>query len=83
MDFKSQAEQIRQITLRYNVTYIGLDTTGMGTGVAQLVRQFFPALTTFSYSPEVKTQLVLKHWMLSAMDVSNLMRVIPTSLSPL
>ncbi|MDC5426638.1 terminase large subunit domain-containing protein [Acinetobacter baumannii] len=60
MDFKSQAEQIRQITLRYNVTYIGLDTTGMGTGVAQLVRQFFPALTTFSYSPEVKTQLVLK-----------------------
>ncbi|HAV3458567.1 TPA: terminase family protein [Acinetobacter baumannii] len=60
MDFKAQAEQIRQITLRYNVTYIGLDTTGMGTGVAQLVRQFFPALTTFSYSPEVKTQLVLK-----------------------
>lgn len=60
MDFKSQAEQIRKITLRYNVTYIGLDTTGMGTGVAQLVRQFFPALTTFSYSPEVKTQLVLK-----------------------
>lgn len=60
MDFKAQAEQICQITLRYNVTYIGLDTTGMGTGVAQLVRQFFPALTTFSYSPEVKTQLVLK-----------------------
>ncbi|HHX4867457.1 TPA: terminase large subunit domain-containing protein [Acinetobacter nosocomialis] len=60
MDFKAQAEQILQITLRYNVTYIGLDTTGMGTGVAQLVRQFFPALTTFSYSPEVKTQLVLK-----------------------
>lgn len=60
MDFKAQAEQIRKITLRYNVTYIGLDTTGMGTGVAQLVRQFFPALTTFSYSPEVKTQLVLK-----------------------
>lgn len=60
MDFKAQAEQISQITLRYNVTYIGLDTTGMGTGVAQLVRQFFPALTTFSYSPEVKTQLVLK-----------------------
>ncbi|HHG5270709.1 TPA: terminase family protein [Acinetobacter baumannii] len=60
MDFKAQAEQIRQITLRYNVTYIGLDTTGMGTGVAQLVRQFFPSLTTFSYSPEVKTQLVLK-----------------------
>lgn len=64
MDFKAQASMIQQTTKRYNVTYIGLDTTGMGTGVAQLVRQFFPQLTTFSYSPEVKTQLVLK-----AMDV--------------
>lgn len=60
LDFKAQAEHIRQITLRYYVTYIGVDTTGMGTGVAQLVRQFFPAVTTFKYSPEVKTQLVLK-----------------------
>ncbi|MCT9264371.1 terminase family protein [Acinetobacter baumannii] len=59
-DFASQAEFIRQITLRYNVTYIGIDTTGMGTGVAQLVRQFFPNLTTFNYSPEIKTQLVYK-----------------------
>jgi hypothetical protein len=34
----------------------------MGSGVAQLVRQFFPGLKTFSYSPEVKTRLVLKAW---------------------
>ncbi|MFC0708818.1 terminase ATPase subunit family protein [Azorhizophilus paspali] len=60
MDFAAQAEFIRQVTRRYWVTYIGIDTTGMGTGVAQLVRGFFPALTTFSYSPEVKTRLVLK-----------------------
>lgn len=60
MDFKAQANMIQQTTKRYNVTYIGLDVTGMGTGVAQLVRQFFPQLTTFSYSPEIKTQLVLK-----------------------
>lgn len=60
MDFKAQAEFIRKITQRYWVTYIGIDTTGMGTGVAQLVKQFFPGLTTFSYSPEVKTRLVLK-----------------------
>lgn len=51
---------IRAITLRYNVTYIGIDTTGMGYGVAELVRAFFPALTTFNYSPEVKSQLVYK-----------------------
>ena len=60
MDFAAQAESIRQICSRYNVTYIGIDTTGMGTGVAQLVRQFFPALTTFNYSPEIKSRLVLK-----------------------
>lgn len=60
MDFKAQAEMIRQTTLRYHVTYIGLDVTGMGTGVGQLVRQFFPHLTEFTYTPEVKTRLVLK-----------------------
>lgn len=60
MDFAAQAEAIRQVTKRYWVTYIGVDVTGLGSGVAQLVRQFFPAVTTFSYSPEVKTRLVLK-----------------------
>ncbi|MFK3649274.1 terminase ATPase subunit family protein [Lysobacter enzymogenes] len=60
MDFAAQAKVIEQVTKRFWVTYIGIDTTGMGTGVAQLVRQFFPNLTTFSYSPEVKTRLVLK-----------------------
>lgn len=62
MDFEAQAEKIRQMTQIYWVTYIGIDTTGMGTGVAQLVKQFFPGLRTFSYSPEVKTQLVMKAW---------------------
>lgn len=60
MDFAAQAEFIRKVTQRYWVTYIGIDTTGMGAGVAQLVKQFFPAVTTFNYSPEVKTRLVLK-----------------------
>ncbi|MEZ2744262.1 terminase ATPase subunit family protein [Halopseudomonas bauzanensis] len=60
MDFAAQAESIRQVTMRYWVTYIGIDMTGMGSGVAQLVKSFFPNLTTFSYSPEVKTRLVLK-----------------------
>ncbi len=60
MDFAAQAEAIRRVTRRYWVTYIGIDMTGMGSGVAQLVKSFFPGLTTFSYSPEVKTRLVLK-----------------------
>lgn len=66
MDFAAQAEAIRSITQRYWVTYIGIDMTGMGSGVAQLVKQFFPGVTTFSYSPEVKMRLVLK-----AYDVIN------------
>jgi uncharacterized protein YjcR len=60
LDFAAQAEAIRQITKRYWVTYIGIDITGMGSGVAQLVKQFFPNITTFSYSPQIKTDLVLK-----------------------
>ena len=62
MDFTVQAETIRQVTRRYNVAYIGIDTTGLGSAVAQLVRQFFPAVKTFSYNPEVKTRLVMKAW---------------------
>ena len=59
-DFAAQAEAIRKITQRYRVTYIGIDTTGLGAGVFQLVRQFFPGVTGFNYSVEVKTRLVLK-----------------------
>ncbi|HBN8501049.1 TPA: terminase ATPase subunit family protein [Pseudomonas aeruginosa] len=62
MDFTAQAETIRKVTQRYWVTYIGIDTTGMGSAVAQLVRQFFPALRAFSYNPEVKARLVMKAW---------------------
>ncbi|MGA4453372.1 terminase ATPase subunit family protein [Pseudomonas fortuita] len=62
MDFASQAETIRKVTQRYWVTYIGIDTTGMGSAVAQLVRQFFPGVRTFTYNPEVKTRLVMKAW---------------------
>lgn len=60
MDFDEQAEWIRKMTERYNVTFIGIDVTGIGQGVFQLVKQFFPNAKAFSYSPEVKTRLVLK-----------------------
>lgn len=60
MDFEAQAAAIRKITQRYNVTYIGIDVTGIGQGVFQLVKHFFPGATPFSYSPDVKVRLVLK-----------------------
>ncbi|WP_105534184.1 terminase ATPase subunit family protein [Solimicrobium silvestre] len=60
IDFEAQAKAIKEMTERYNVTYIGIDTTGMGIGVFPLVKQFFPLVTSINYSPEVKTRMVLK-----------------------
>lgn len=59
-DFKAQADAIKDITKRYRVTYIGIDITGIGEGVFQLVKQFFPQATPFQYSPVVKGRLVMK-----------------------
>lgn len=60
MDFEAQAETIRKVTQRFNVSYIGIDTTGIGQGVYQLVTKFFPAARGINYSLDSKTQLVLK-----------------------
>lgn len=59
-DFEGQAEEIRKLTLKYNVQHICIDTTGLGQGVYQIVKKFFPAVKALQYSVEVKTRLVLK-----------------------
>ncbi|VEG97079.1 phage-related terminase [Aeromonas encheleia] len=66
MDFDAQARAIKAMCERYNVGYIGIDTTGIGEGVYQLVKQFYPAVTAIQYSPSVKIQMVMK-----AQDVMN------------
>ncbi|HBT4960895.1 TPA: terminase ATPase subunit family protein [Klebsiella quasipneumoniae] len=60
MDFATQAESIRQLTEKYKVEYIGIDATGLGIGVFQLVRSFYPAARDIRYTPEMKTAMVLK-----------------------
>lgn len=60
MDFATQAESIRELTQKYNVEYIGIDATGLGQGVFQLVRSFYPAARDIRYTPEIKTAMVLK-----------------------
>ncbi|HGW1252345.1 TPA: terminase ATPase subunit family protein [Klebsiella pneumoniae] len=60
MDFATQAESIRQLTEKYNVEYIGIDATGLGIGVFQMVRSFYPAARDIRYTPEMKTAMVLK-----------------------
>ncbi|MFC5705420.1 terminase ATPase subunit family protein [Aeromonas eucrenophila] len=66
MDFDAQARAIKAMCDRYNVGYIGIDTTGIGEGVYQLVKQFYPAVTAIQYNPSVKIQMVMK-----AQDVMN------------
>ncbi|MHA7937603.1 terminase ATPase subunit family protein [Enterobacter roggenkampii] len=60
MDFRAQAKAIEELTKKYNVTYIGIDSTGVGDGVYKSVKQFFPAAREFVYNPNVKNALVLK-----------------------
>lgn len=59
-DFEDQAAAIEKITQRFNVTYIAIDTTGLGQGVYQLVKKFFPAVVGINYSVDVKVTMVMK-----------------------
>lgn len=59
-DFAAQADFIRKTCERYNVAFIGIDTSGLGVGVYQLVKQFRPDAVAFSYNVELKTRMVLK-----------------------
>ena len=58
--FKYQADQVKKLTERFNVQHIGIDTTGIGYGVFDLVRDFYPRATSIHYSLETKNALVLK-----------------------
>ncbi len=59
-DFRVHAELIRSMMQKYRVTYIAIDCTGIGNGVYQLVKEFFPAVVGLNYSPDLKNNLVLK-----------------------
>jgi len=60
LDFAAQAKAIKQLTHKYNVEQIAIDSTGMGQGVYQYVRDFFPAVRAIHYSAESKSRMVLK-----------------------
>lgn len=59
-DYESQAKFIKDTCDRFNVTYIGMDVTGIGSAVYQLVQRFRPDAVAFSYNVELKTKMVLK-----------------------
>ena len=57
---RGQADFIKQIAARYNVTDIAIDTTGHGRAVFELVKRWFPTVRAIEYSVAVKTALVIK-----------------------
>lgn len=60
LDFQAQSEFIKAVFTKYNVTYFGIDATGVGAGVYQLVLKWFPRVTKIEYSIETKARLVMK-----------------------
>jgi len=60
LDFQLQAELILKQLDRWNVRFIGIDSTGVGSSVYKLVAQRFPLAKRFDYSVQLKTEMVLK-----------------------
>lgn len=61
LSYKWQAAQIKAIYEKYQMSYIGIDTNGVGHGVFEMIREFARrAATPILYTPEIKTELVLK-----------------------
>ncbi|MGE5563106.1 MAG: terminase large subunit domain-containing protein [Bacillota bacterium] len=59
-DFQEQAAAIFDLMERYNVVDIGIDATGVGAAVHQLVSKRFPLARAIKYDVHVKGQMVLK-----------------------
>lgn len=62
LDFEQQAEFIAAVLARYNCTFIGIDATGVGAAVYQLLAKnnALKGVTKIEYSLEVKAQMVMK-----------------------
>ena len=60
LDFQGQADFIKSIYDRFNVTDISIDTTGHGRAVFELVKRWFPTVRAIEYSVATKTALVIK-----------------------
>jgi len=60
LGFDGQAALIIRQLERYNVTYIGIDTTGVGKAVWDIVVKRFPMAKRIDYSVPVKVRMVLK-----------------------
>lgn len=60
VNFQYQANRIKEKVAAFNVKHIGIDVTGIGFGVFELVENFYSRATPITYSIPMKTELVLK-----------------------
>jgi uncharacterized protein YjcR len=58
--FDEQADAIKEMCGKYTVIKIGIDVTGAGKAVHQLVAKWFPTAHPITYSVQTKTAMVLK-----------------------
>lgn len=60
LDFQQQATFILRTLERYNCTYLGIDATGIGSAVYQLLSGKIKGLSRIEYSLDVKARMVMK-----------------------
>lgn len=61
LSYRYQAEQIKKLCDKYNFSYIGIDTNGVGHGVYEMIREFARRQAKpILYTLESKAKLVLK-----------------------
>lgn len=60
IDYEAQARQIKDYCDNYNVTRIAIDKTGLGSGVYQEVKKFYPMAIGLDYNVDLKNEMVLK-----------------------
>ncbi|MFQ2249004.1 terminase large subunit domain-containing protein [Aeromonas dhakensis] len=61
LNFQYQAQEIERIAKKFRVTYLGVDVSGIGSGVYDLLKPVFKGVChPINYSIESKSRLVLK-----------------------
>lgn len=61
LNFQFQAQEIERIAKKFRVTYLGVDVSGIGAGVFDLLKPVFKGVChPINYSIESKSRLVLK-----------------------
>lgn len=55
-----QADMLKSLCSKYIVDYLGIDSSGLGSGVFELAKKFYPKVTEIKYNLDIKTKMVLK-----------------------